>query len=303
MDCLAETLTTRLEAASGAAEPSRKIDYREDKGVKGLTECGKEVPADLWQGLVTRGCEVAPLLSALIDEAELFVLEYDQGDDDAESHLWGICHAAFIAAEIGDPASAASLIALGATDDENEWLAEGFAWFPCAFGPETADLFLDFVLDETVSWFPRSSCAKGMVWAAGRFPELREGVASAFAGAIDSQEYDSEMITWLVRPGIRTGDERVVAAIERAFAREATGTLELGDQESLLLREPRDWYLTDPPSHLTAESYLAALQPRRARRGSARVGAPRGRPGKATTKKQQRQARKKSRRKGKKKRR
>ena len=242
--------------------------HQKDPDIAELMRCSERLSKELVARIVARGGEVVPLLNELMLDAEGLVVEHDfkpkdsglqMTDDEAEGAGWAPCHAAFLAAAIGDLSSLGPLLHVGAADFENEYLHNGFAWFPSAFGPEAVESFLGFVLDRRVYWYHRAQAAKGVVWAAGQHPELRSRVASALAEAIGSGAHDPEMTTWLAVAAARTGEPSVLEAIRQAAARGAIDTGVTGDLDGLL-SEPADWFLKKPPLYDTTETYVEALR-------------------------------------------
>jgi len=293
-----EALEHTREAMAGLNEQAGRrvrelhsLIEADDEDLAILLNCGREVPTGLPEKLVARGEEVAPGLNQLIELAERTILEYDLELPNATNRVWGFGHAAFVAAQLGHPSSVSPVITLAEVEDENEWLHEGLAWFPTAFGPDHVEKFLAFVMNPEARYYHRASVAKGVVWAAGNFPELRDRVASIFASELDSKRHDFEMTTWLARPGVRTGDERVLAAIKRAYQREAVEEGVVGEYEGLLGGEPQDWYLNVPPPHITMDDYFRQVRPRPP--GRTRDGGKTGGRRSANARKRQRKARKK----------
>jgi len=244
----------RLRIREGT--PSQR--YLEDEDLRQLVECGNTVPEDLWRRILERGREVTPLLNELMfDTARLM---WD-GREDGPHPSWGYapCHAAFIAAEIGEPSSVEPLLMAADGDTDNDWLSAGMCRFPACFPPECSDVFLSFVLHGLSGWPHRASCADGVVWSAGLHPELRPKVASALAEAIGSGGYDrSDMVTWLVQAGMRTDDPGLREACRAAFERGVVDARAIGSFKSLE-EEGADWYLPRGPDHLTAERYFREL--------------------------------------------
>jgi|GEM_PF-6922301 len=231
--------------------------YRSDADLADLARCGGRVPEALVARILARGSEVVPLLNQVMLDAEAFLV-FDDGDEN-EAASWMPCHAAFLAAAIGDPSSVEPILHVGMTDVENDYLHSGFAWFPVALGPESLPRFLHFAVDRTVFWYHQAQAIEGVVWAAGRHPELRPLVAATLVKAIGSGTLDDGRTTWLAVAALRTDDPAVLEAVRQAVARGAVDTGVTGkdvDDRS----DPADWFLTREPVYDTAEAYFAALR-------------------------------------------
>jgi hypothetical protein len=226
-----------------------------DPDVLALTCTGKKIPSTLWHRIVERGSDVLGPLHDFLAMSDVLMFLDGEGDERADVALWGFTHAFFLLATMGDPSSVPYLLKLAAGHNDNEWMAEGLAWVPTAFAPGPFGRFLQFTFDESIRRYPRANCAKGIVWAAGLYPELRPRVTDALAKALNSDLHDGEMATWLARPAVRTGHPDVLAALENCYARDAIEEGAVGDLDDLLKGEPRDWYLTESPPHVSAADY------------------------------------------------
>lgn len=233
--------------------------YLDDADVAALAGCGMNVPAGLVEKLVSAGGEAVPALNSLLHDAGRLFTEWEMGNHDVKEALWGPVHAAYVAAEIGDPSSAPHILRLADLDDENDWLHEGFLWFPTRFGSDAVPLFLDFVLDERMRWYHRATMASGVVWAAGRHRQLREQVVTSLVEAMDSGRYDAEMTTWLAVAVAATGDERALAAVERAVKRNVVDDDMFEPVEEMAEGAAAPWYPEGPVGHSTAKEYFESL--------------------------------------------
>jgi hypothetical protein len=233
--------------------------YRLDADLAELARCGGRVPEALVARILARGREVVPLLNRVMLEAEAYLV-FDDGDEN-EAASWMPCHAAFLAAAIGDPSSVDPVLHVGTTDVENDYLHSGFAWFPVAFGPEPVPRFLDFAVDRTVFWYHQAQAIDGVVWAAGLHPDLRPQVAGTLADAMSTGVHDGIRATWLAVAALRTDDPAALDAVRQALTRGAVDTGVTGrsvDERS----EPGDWFLSREPVHDTTDAYFAALRRR-----------------------------------------
>ena len=241
----AETLVEQQSANQPA--------YFEDEDIRALVTAGDSVTPALWHRIVDRGAEVLPLLHPLLDD--LLLADLDDEPIPGASRYLGAIHGAFIAATIGDLTSLPHIIDLAGRAENDEWLHEGLAWFPTALGPASIKSFLDFVRNRSLKWYQRAAVAKGVVWAAGQHPELRDQVAVGLVAALDS-DYDTDLVTALVRPAVATGDERTLEAVRRAYERDMVDDAFCGDLEHAL-SEDEAWFLELTPIHLTTEDYFA----------------------------------------------
>jgi len=230
-------------------------DYLADSMTRSLVDSGKHVAPDVWRGLVARGAQVVPMLNEIMEDVATLISEEGLPGLDAKKAAWGPTHAAFIAASSGDPSSVPSLLKAAAVDDGNEMLAEGMDGFPVRFGKEAVPQFLDFCLDESVGTYPRGLCVKGVVRAGSIWPELQEGIAVRLAEAIESGEYDAEMVTWIARAAVRTGHPRVRDAVLQAGERDVIDPGIAGDAEELV-EEPADWYARERSMPSSAEEHF-----------------------------------------------
>ncbi|MBM4355451.1 MAG: hypothetical protein FJ109_16965 [Deltaproteobacteria bacterium] len=222
---------------------------------RGLMESGRHVALDVWRGLVERGAEAVPLLNEIMDDVVVLISDEGLPGLDAKKAAWGPTRAAFIAASIGDPSSVPFLLKVAAVDDGNEMVAEGMEGFPIRFGQDAVWQFLGFCLDESVGTYPRGLCVKGVVRAGGRWPELKEGIANRLAEAIESEEHDGEMVTWLARAAVHTGHPRVTEAVLQAGERDGIDPGIAGDAEELV-EVPADWYAKARPMPSSAEEHF-----------------------------------------------
>ena len=105
----------------------------------------------------------------------------------------------------------------------------------------------------------QAQAIEGVVWVAGRHPELRPLVAARLAYAIGAGSPDDGRTTWLAVAALRTDDPAVLDAVRQAMARGAVDTGVTGkdiDDRG----DPADWFLTREPVYDTAEAYFAALR-------------------------------------------
>ncbi|MFH1531839.1 MAG: SEC-C metal-binding domain-containing protein [Pseudomonadota bacterium] len=234
--------------------------YLEDEDIAALVATGDQLPDDLWGRLVGRGAGVVPMINGLLSDA-LWIDDAlsDPEDSTAEAFAWGLAHAAYLAARIGDPSSVPALLEMADICEDDDWLHSGHPWFPTRFGAASVEAFLRFCLDPTRAFVVRAGFADGLVWAGGLFPETRPALAAAFADAIASGAHDAEDLTaWLMYSGARIDDEAVQAAIRAAGDRGAFDEGMFGPLEEHL-ESPRDWYLGGPPNHEDDESYRSGL--------------------------------------------
>ncbi len=247
--------------AESRTEPStQSLAFLSDEQVQQLVQAGTRVPESLWRTLVQRGPEVLPSLHDLMRHVALEDAVPTAGPELA-LYQSGI-HAAFICAAIGDPSSVPHILDLAATSASNdEGLQLGLTWFPLAFGPLAVDRFLEFVKDGHAAANCRCDVAKGVVWLAGQFPELRETVATALVEVMD-QLSDTYLTSLMIHPLLTTGDVRAVKSVEKAYERDQVDQYFFGDFGAARSRHSQsDWFLSDPPEFLTAEQYFLELSP------------------------------------------
>ena len=236
--------------------------YREDPDIAALLSVGDRVPEELWERLVGRGAEVVPALNGLLADA----LWIDEALSDpkvdhavAEVAAWGLSHAAYLAARIGDPSSVPVLLEMVDICEDDDWLHSGHPWFPTRFGAASVDAFLGVCLDPNRAFVVRAGFAEGLVWAGGCFPEVRPALAAAFTEAIASGAHDADgFTTWLMFSAARIDDDGVRAAIRAAVDRGAFDEGIFGATEEALAF-PRDWYLGEPPGHEDDVTYRSGL--------------------------------------------
>ena len=262
LDLVREGVRRCAEWAGTCSEqrPANLPGYLEDGAIRGLITAGESVDRSLWLRILDRGSEILPVLHPLLDDFHL--ADVDDEPIPGASRYFGAIHGAFAAAAIGDSFSVPHIITLAGRADDDEWLHEGLAWFPTAFGPESVEAFLDFVRDGTVRWYQRAAAAKGVVWAAGQHPELRDRVVLGLVDALDGETGNADVVTALIRPAVATGDQRALEAVRRAYQRDMVDEGFCGDLEDALSIDEA-WFLQPPPVHLTAEAYFAARSGRR----------------------------------------
>jgi len=199
-----------VQWADGLREPqSVKLpEYFADEDILGLITAGDHMPFASWHGIIERGAEVLPLLHPLLDDFSL--ADFDDEPVPGASRYQAAIDGAFIGAAIGDLSSVPHIIGLAALAEDSDWLHEGLVWFPSAFGPAAMESFLDFLRDQTVRWYQRAAVAKGVVWAAGQHPELRDQVVIALVETINNEWADSDLLSALVRPAAATGACRLL---------------------------------------------------------------------------------------------
>jgi hypothetical protein len=258
----------RAERQRLAAADGRPRTYLDDPDIRSLVESGVAIADTLVRRLLERGRDVVQLLNEVLRDVDWLWSEDAVSDIPIETRAWAATHAAYIAAAIGDPSSVAPLLEMAAKSDDDDWLNAGVGWFVVAFPSECIPAFLAFCLDAEIYWFHKATCVEGVVWAAGRHPEYRELVASSLADVIDRGllDPDDESTTWLAVGAARTGDSRVIRAIERAFDADVIDEFAAGER-SEILGVPGDWYLDEEPIHETLEDYLASVRTR-AEKGS-----------------------------------
>ena len=247
--------------------------YLEDGDIRALLTAGDSMDPALWHRMLDRGPEILPLLHSLLDDFHL--ADLDDEPIPGASRYYAAIHGAFIAAAIGGDSSVPHIIGLADRADDDEWLHEGLAWFPTAFGPDSVEAFLDFVRNGRVRWYQRAAAAKGVVWAAGQHPELRDRVVAGLVEALDGETSNADAVTALIRPAVATGDQRALEAVRRAYQRDMVDEGFCGDLEDALSVDEA-WFLQRPPVHLTAEAYFAARSGRRS--GRSNGGRPRPTP-------------------------
>ena len=216
------------------------------------------MPPDLWLRLVERWADASPLLHALMDDFHL--VDIDDAPAPGVSRYFGAIHAAFIAAAVGDAESVPHIMRVAVQANDDEWLHEGLAWFPTAFGSDSIEAFCDFVSDGSVHWYQRAAAAKGIVWVAGQRPELRDRVVACLAETLLS-ETNVDSVTGLIRPAAATGDERALAAVRHAYEQDLVDEGFCGDLE-YALSNSENWFLDSTPVHLTTEMYFARRIPK-----------------------------------------
>ena len=114
--------------------------YLEDGDIRALSTGGDSMDPALWHRMLDRGPEILPLLHSLLDD--FYLADLDDEPIPGASRYDAAIHGAFIAAAMGDDSSVPHIVRLAGRADDDEWLHEGLAWFPTAFGPDSVEAFL-----------------------------------------------------------------------------------------------------------------------------------------------------------------
>jgi len=191
-------------------------DLTTEELLQKLEEMQDQAPMELAQAILSRGQEVVPHLTAILEDTEYW--------EDTEGKWWMTVHAVKLLGMLGDPQPLPQLIEslILADETENEWVMEDFPTVFGRIGPPAVEPLMEFIRryqGDNDLWWPRSTAVGGLVSVALRHPEERERVL-AFLHGLFVEDEDPEFLGFVASYLLDLNDPSSFPVLEEAFKKE-----------------------------------------------------------------------------------